>query len=125
MDQDNRKPGISYWPEEEITAGDIHRALEGGPVDVMLTHDDAPQSLCPVPGIDDKTFPFPRHRLAPAKAHSKIISRMVEELQPSELFHGHFHVYYQAGARLKSGKLVSIMGLACDGMNGNIALYTP
>src|SRR5690606_29429240 len=39
IDRNYRRPGTSFWFEEEITEEDVHKAIQGGKVDVMLCHD--------------------------------------------------------------------------------------
>ena len=39
IDREYRTPGRDWWPQERMTVGQINRALEMGPVDVLVTHD--------------------------------------------------------------------------------------
>lgn len=104
-----RKEGVSVWQEEHISEDDVRRAVEGGPVDVMVTHD------CPdgvdIPGL---TSQFPDHELRRADLHRKTLGDVVDVVQPYMLFHGHYHVRYTARRARPGGGDTLVTGLADD-----------
>lgn len=91
LDRKSRREGISWWPEEALTLSDAYRAVEGGPVDVMLTHD------CPakvdIPGLSDN---WDADALKDANDHRQLLAAVVNEVEPKILFHGHFHTRYDS-----------------------------
>jgi hypothetical protein len=112
LDRPQRTQGVSWWSEEEITLEQSYAAVAGGHADIMLTHD------CPtgtdIPGIYHRQYvPYwDRIELERAWNHRDNLRRIVEEIRPSTLYHGHFHTRY-------SGKLVAdydctVIGLADD-----------
>lgn len=93
VDRKRRKPGIEWFPEEAITTGDMYRAVDGGHVDVLVTHD------CPsgvdIPGITDSTSSWiPKDDLQAAHAHRDLLRVVFDQVTPDYLFHGHYHVRY-------------------------------
>jgi Icc-related predicted phosphoesterase len=114
LDRPMRRPYKSWWPEEELTAADIKLAVAGGPVDVMLTH-DAPSGV-EIPGINaetDKMWPW--QELARANENRARLGRVVDELTPHRLLHGHFHIAYDA----RRG-ITAVSGLGTDGAYDNV-----
>jgi hypothetical protein len=93
LDRPRRTPGKDWWPEESITGAQAELAVSAGPVDYMLTHD------CPA-GIDIPDLPpascWPADELVRANAHRRLLRSIVDEVKPSRLWHGHFHVAYTA-----------------------------
>lgn len=114
VDRPYRVPGMSWWPEETIGRDDIARVAEGGFADVLISHD------CPVgviiPGIDDRETepPFPPLEIMRANEHRQLLRSTIESVRPSAIWHGHYHVRYQAVADLGYGPVV-VNGLDCDG----------
>lgn len=112
LDRPYRTPGMSWWPQEELTLAQAHAASAGGAVDVMLTHD------CPsgvdVPGLPPASMWDPAE-LRRANQHRDLLRAVVEDLTPTHLLHGHFHSRYDAQLPLTGGGTVSVTGLSCDG----------
>jgi hypothetical protein len=111
VDQHRRRQGIDWWPEEALTLSDALRASNGGPVDVMLTHD------CPdrveIPGLDSSAFPS--EFITKAEQHREYLGEIVNAVTPKFLFHGHYHRRYD-WHRIGPGFTTKIFGLDCDGM---------
>jgi len=92
IDQASRTHGIDWWPEETIE----YRKLEGNlqQSDVALFH-DAPS----YPDIDiflSDARPFGtesrgHEMMKAARDHRGILDWVVEQVQPSKVFHGHYH----------------------------------
>jgi hypothetical protein len=126
VDRAWRKPGISWWPEETLTSGDVRRASESGEVDVMLTH-DCPAGVA-IPGFGPppdgsgppKPPPWPVDALAAAHANRMLLREVVDAVTPTQLFHGHFHVAYTAELPLAGDRFVAVRGLGREPDPGNV-----
>lgn len=128
LDKGQRRAGKSWWPEEEITDQDITLATLPGHADVMLTHD------CPtgvdIPGIYHRSYKesryWPLAELERAWDHRDRLAKVVQEVTPRHIWHGHFHVRYQQEAQLHSSGTTLVQGLASDGEGplANLALAT-
>lgn len=115
VDRLARKAGLDWWDEEHITDADCERAIAGGPVDIMVTHD------CPtgvdIPGIHSdpeidalKGF-FPKSEILAGNEHRKKLATVVDAVRPKMLFTGHYHCRHTAWRR-ESDTIVNI--LDCD-----------
>ena len=126
IDRAWRKPGISWWPEEALTAGDVARAVAAGKADVMLTH-DSPEGVA-IPGISAPAGPapvWPAAALAAARANRLLVREVVDAVRPTHLFHGHFHVRYTTALPLRGGSEVTVAGLDREGSAGNVVHLDP
>jgi hypothetical protein len=112
IDRAWRTPGVSWWPEEEITEGDIGNATAGGPVDVLVAH-DCPTGV-PIPGLEDSADRWPPMDLIKAVNHRLRVLRVVQAVQPRVVWHGHYHTSYDAEVDLGYGP-VEVHGRDCDG----------
>ena len=92
VDQHNRVPHVSWWPQERITQSDLMR-VGTEPTDVMVTH-DAP-IRAHVPLGKDKTWGFPDHLIEASQAHRWLMQMVVDEVKPRWLIHGHYHIDYE------------------------------
>lgn len=92
VDRKWRREGVDWWPGEVLSEADVQRAIEGGPVDVLLTHD------CPtgveVPGLTPNEWPA--DAVADSGAHRDVLRRVVDAVRPRRLIHGHYHVRHSA-----------------------------
>lgn len=110
IDKAQRISGRSWWPEEAITEEDMARLVrntERFKVDVLVTHDAPDLSLWHQMGMK------PYHD---SEAHRKLINRALEITQPDLHYHGHMHHRHTSALGLKSGKVVRVEGLGCNGM---------
>lgn len=119
-DQGKRIEGRDWWPQEEPTTADAHRALAGGTIDVMLAHE----------GVDggtrlvDEVIARPNRRLfdevglSASRRSRFLVTAVWSELAPARLFHGHFHV--RAEGHLPA--LRSVYSLAANNSPGNIGI---
>ena len=100
IDEDYRTPGKSWWATELINSEDQERAIAGGPVDVMVTH-DSPE------GVDIPTLrrwaPIPK-----SQANRERLLEVVKAVRPLYLTHGHYHDRY-------SDKLRFVVDADADG----------
>lgn len=102
IDKDARTPGVSWWPQEELTQGDYMRAVAGGtPVDVLLSHD------MPARREAYAYFPF----MAQGGNSNRQYVQAVAHATHAQLHvHGHMHHPYKH--RFDDGRL--LVGLDCD-----------
>lgn len=110
-----RREGHLWQREERITVDDVVRAADGGPADVLVAH-DCPAGV-PIPGIDvDRVDApqWPQIELLRAEEHRGILRGVVEAVQPRAIWHGHYHVAYEAYADFGYGPVLTV-GLDCDG----------
>ncbi|MFA5709284.1 metallophosphoesterase [Mycolicibacterium sp.] len=105
VDRRDRKEGVSWWPEEHLSAADIETATAPGPVDVIVSH-DAPDGVL-IPGLTPNAFPAAE--IATAQWHRKQIGKVVDATTPAVLFHGHYHVRYRGDRGA-----TAVIGLADD-----------
>lgn len=114
VDKAVRKPGASWWPEEEITERQARWAREAGPADVLVTHD------CPS-GVRHSFAAPPRfwapEDLARSDAHRERLQRVVNALRPRWIMHGHLHRAYTRDCDFGYGP-VEVTGLDCAGGDG-------
>lgn len=87
VDKAWRKPGVSWWEDEEFTQSDLESVerYKGPDIDYLFTHD-----------CSDHT-PF-RGRLKPdpeSQANRQRIDRTIRALKPRYHFHGHMHTRYE------------------------------
>lgn len=112
IDKDHRVVGKSWWIEEQISFNEADRAMQGGTVDVMLTHD------CPtgvdIPGITKTAaYGWPEHALKVSEAHRDLVRMVVDEVKPKKLLHGHYHRRYD-GLLVGEDYKTEIVGLDAD-----------
>lgn len=110
IDKAWRKPGVSWWADEEFTDKNLRSVLayKGEPVDYLLTHD-----------CSDFT-PF-RDRLKPdpeSQANRKRMDKAIAHLQPKNHFHGHMHTKYDWINTRSHGQLNSAFGYDDSNWNG-------
>lgn len=111
VDRQWRELGESWWAQETLTDEDIARASEGGPVDVLISHD------CPsgvnIPGLERNAHNFPPSALAQSHEHRTRLRQIVEAVQPKSIWHGHYHIPYHGVVKFDYGTAL-VCGLDCD-----------
>lgn len=102
IDKAYRREGDSWWSQELLTREQVEKAMDRGPVDVLLTH-DAPDGVCPIVTPDYKGD-------FTSQGNRKAVSAVLEATSPRLLVHGHYHHRY-------SGKVngTQVEGLGRDG----------
>lgn len=113
IDVNRRVPGNSWWPEETIDLDEVELLKECGPVDIMLSHD------VPIE-VDIQAELILRARDffkadQQTERNRKLLSKAVNYLQPSLLFHGHYHLSYTQEVVLENGHRMTARGLDMDG----------
>lgn len=108
IDKADRTEGISYWPEELITYGEVRAILDHPKVKILLTH-DAP-SFVPLKDIIPGFFKAD----IDSASNRKMVSEVVDIVQPRLLVHGHYHYRYSHNVTPYHGYPVQVEGLACN-----------
>lgn len=135
VDRHQRTAGKSWWPQEVLTDDDVENAIAAGPVDVMLTHD----TPCGVPMMEtimaSTAGQWPEAALQSSLENRQRVSRVVEAVRPTHLWHGHMHQQYDDqlviarqvtdvhGLRQHETHVVNVHGLAEDGVPGNTVVW--
>ena len=126
VDQGRRTPGKTWWPQEEISEDQATEIAVAGPVDLLFTHDMPLDSGCPSLRHQDLVNWAGERIASTSYAHHRRVRDITEALTPSRLLHGHMHNRYTNKVTWNSvdGQPFdcTIDGLACDGMEGNLAL---
>jgi predicted phosphodiesterase len=105
IDKEYRTPYVSWWPEEEITYAEADRAIDGGKVTVMLTHD--------LPLGVELTWDRKR-KFWEAEPNRKMVRGVIDEVRPKWCFHGHLHWRQTTLLPLAGGHMVRVESLNCD-----------
>jgi len=119
-DQENRIEGTNWWPAEEPTHDDAVRALGGGEVDVMLTHeavDDGTRAVDQIIALPDRRLFSARGLMASSRSRA-LVTSVWDELAAPLLFHGHMHV--RAEGHRQDGR--TVYSLAANNAAGNIGV---
>lgn len=90
LDRQWRRAGKTWWPEETINEDDAATAVAGGPADVLVSHDSPAGVAIP----DMRAGLWPAEAVADADRHRARLRRVVDEVCPRQLWHGHYHVRY-------------------------------
>lgn len=132
IDMRLRKPGLSWWPEEEILDVDCatlaaNVAAQGWDrLDVLITH-DAPAGLLRV-GMRSKPAWFTPEIQSYCHTQRVRLRGAVDQVRPRWLIHGHWHEWSRdalEGTHPDLGDYTcEVVGLAADKMPRNV-LLTP
>lgn len=117
LDRKQRREGVSWFPEEEITDEQELAVMMDGHADVMAVHEcpwRAVQHLAL--DVDDGTWD--PEELARSFRHSQRLQRIVDQVQPRYLMHGHLHMAYRRELPFNHG-LCEVTGLDMDGSRHN------
>lgn len=121
IDRILRTEGTSWWPQEAITANEAETAVAGGTADVMFCH-DCPAGIV-VPGRPRERYGFPPSEVAASQANRDRLRRVVDQVRPARLWHGHFHQRHQAlleGAGYRT--VVDGLGKNNDPLDNNLVV---
>lgn len=130
IDKNTRKVGTSWWWEELTTDEEIDQGIAGGLVDVLLTHDcpaGVQGAIWEQGGLDRQKDRWPE-----SLQNRERLKRLVTQVRPYALVHGHYHhrntEMYRFAYGDDEGHVVQwetlIEGLACDEMNGAALIWT-
>ena len=119
VDFESRLEGVSWFPAELPTEHDVADAINGGPTDVLLTHETIDGGT---PASEAVLRSNPLGWSPAALAYSSRSRALVTEawagIAPKLLFHGHMHA--ADAITLPSGQQVTSLGR--DGQAKNLAL---
>lgn len=88
IDRRLRTLGYDWFVEEEITTEQCVRAMDRGPVDVLISH-DCPQR------VNLKEY-VPWYRQEPASyMNRRLLDNIVDQNKPKLVVHGHYHAPYR------------------------------
>ncbi|MFF7291641.1 metallophosphoesterase [Microbacterium sp. NPDC008134] len=118
VDRAWRVEGVSWWTDEEIREKDVAQAVDGGPADLMLTH-ESPAGT-PVRAVREilrtNPFGFPDDARAASATSRARVTEVWDAVRPSLLIHGHMHM--PGGGATTDGRRVASLGQ--DGQQGNL-----
>lgn len=117
VDQHYRTEWVDWWRAELIGTADIMRAVDGGPVDVMICH-DAPAGA-QIPDLTKTADFWPEDVIRKSEGNRAMLRSVVDEVRPRVLYHGHYHVRYTDDLALQAtpvheAAMVRIIGLDRD-----------
>lgn len=87
IDYRMRKLNLNWWSEEEPTMAQASPLIDGGHVDVLLTH-DAPANARP-PGM----FKIPEYLERRSAQTQRLVQTVVDATTPDLHLHGHWHQF--------------------------------
>ncbi|WP_372968406.1 metallophosphoesterase [Microbacterium sp.] len=118
VDRQSRIEGRTWWPDEAITDEHVAEAIDGGPADLMLTHESpAGTPVRPVREVL-RTNPhrFPKAALVESAASRVRVSEVWDAVRPELLVHGHLHA--PGGGKTDDGRRIASLGR--DAQEGNL-----
>lgn len=106
VDKSWRIPHYDWWPQEEVTSEDYHRAIEnaeGKDIHAVFAHDTPvlPRFSNKGPGSY-----FPTDALNDSAAHMALMKLVALEHQPKRWYHGHHHIRQTTTLSLDYGDLI-------------------
>lgn len=102
IDKDYRVPYNSWWPEEEVSESLVD-STRGLKVDYVLSHETIERDFL---YRDMKAKPIA------SSMHSRVlVGKILENVEPASLFHGHWHIFYERMEKLSSGQPLRVIGL--------------
>lgn len=93
VDRQWRTEYTSWWSTEYIREKDINKAVDGGTVDVMVTHDHPVNVPIPSESHRHETngFGWPEFDLKMSRDNRQALQAVVDEVKPKLYLHGHYH----------------------------------
>lgn len=117
IDKAWRKEYISWWSQEMIRQSDVTRALENAKdrkIDVLFSHD------CPPSEYVDTWLKSEGYKVDHnSNANREALGHVVNEVRPQHLYHGHYHLRYDAPYTTPEGWVTQ-----CHGVGANIQPVT-
>lgn len=118
IDRARRTAGVSWWPEERMSAAQIRRATNMGPLDVLITHDTST-------AVFDQLTERSNHAWGKqtfGERERTAIDEILEATQPAWHAHGHHHTWGLFRTSPDSGTGTTTVSLAADARPGAAAL---
>jgi hypothetical protein len=107
VDRSHRLENVTYFRREAISEADIQRAVEGGPCDILLSH-DAP-STSKLQAFIGQNGWVGSKAVSDSMLNRAALESIIDVVRPRLVVHGHYHHRYSA----KWGD-VKVEGLAQD-----------
>ena len=119
LDLDWDGEGQEWQSREAPTDSDVHAAIAGGPVDVLLTHETVDGGTREVESIlTSNPMGWGQTALDYSAASRRRVTEVWEAVHPTVLAHGHIHV--KGEIELADGRRVYSPG--SDGRAGNLGV---
>ncbi|WP_018179480.1 metallophosphoesterase family protein [Jongsikchunia kroppenstedtii] len=93
LDRALRIPGTTWWPQEILRDEEVDAIAAAGVTDAMFCH-DCPAGVT-IPELARDRFGFPDEDVQGADRCRATLRRLVDQVQPNRLWHGHYHRRYQ------------------------------
>lgn len=91
IDKMYRRPHTSWWEQEMITVKDLERAVEGGDVDVVFSHD------CPNTVWFQSELESGYYKIDPdSQKNRDMLTAICDAVHPRHVYHGHYHTSYES-----------------------------
>lgn len=111
VDKHSRTQGSSWWPQETIKFEDYERAIQKGPVDVLLSHDCPELPLALSEYLQGEgilgTGSFEADVLS--QSNRMVLAHIAAQIHPKLILHGHYHHRYNG-----MWHEATVVGLDCD-----------
>lgn len=115
VDRKWREKWVDWFPEEQITQTEEMKAKNMGKIDVMITHEAPPnETLRQFLDSNGGKYMFPAEDLEESDNHSRRLGEIVDTIQPTHLYHGHYHRRYDDERTNANGSKTIVHGLDCD-----------
>lgn len=120
IDRAHRKFAVSWWEQEMIRPKDVDRAINNGAhghpngsIDVMFTHDSPPSEWL------EANLAANGYKVGPESHQNRqMLAKAVQSVNPTDLYHGHYHWRYDAPYHHPDGWTTNIHGVAANVMGG-------
>lgn len=118
IDQQWRREGKDWWPNEEPTRDEAERLMSDGALDVLLTH-DVPASV-PMRG----ELKLPASVIERAAQTRTLLDEVVHRLRPPQVFAGHWHTRQRHVIPHSQGSItrVDVLGKELDRHGNGVLL---
>lgn len=110
VDRSWRTENIDWFREELITIQEAYETVSHGETDVLITHDCPDRVRIP---LRDAAW-IPEEDLKTSHNHQAFLGRIVDEIKPKHIIHGHYHTRYDALRVSDIGDITMIHGLDMD-----------
>lgn len=92
IDKARRQQGVNWWPQENLSTADVHRAIDNGKrADVLLSHDAPPNGELKN-WLKEQGYKIDRD----SEQNRKAVQAVMDKTPVCEVYHGHYHHYYEA-----------------------------
>jgi predicted phosphodiesterase len=113
VDQHNRTPYVSWWPQESIKPEDVAKCAQQGRADILLTH-DAPLGTELEGYLNDSTY-WPRDLLNLSYDNRRNVWKILKACRAKHQWTGHLHLKWDG--QLPNGVHVTVLDQATSAIN--------